>query len=123
MCGHSPACPPCSAVHASASSGASTSPAIATAAHCHGPSGSSAEMRKCASRRGGACIPPAGATAVIAGASVVEADLVDQHAGLAAVAYHFGQRQRVELNFIEAREQRVEFDPGLHRVSIGRAHV
>src|SRR3546814_1441703 len=84
MCGHSPACPPCSAVHASASSGASTSPAIATAAHCHGPSGSSAEMRKCASRRGGACIPPAGATAVIAGASVVEADLVDQHAGLAA---------------------------------------
>src|SRR3546814_4595744 len=91
-------------------------------AHCHGPSGSSAEMRKCASRRAGACIPPAGATAVIAGASVVEADLVDKHAGLAAVAYHFGQRPQVDLHFTEARDTRVEFAPGLHRgFVVGRA--
>src|SRR3546814_20651161 len=87
-----------------------------TAAHGQGPSGSSAEMRKCASRRGGACIPPAGATAVIDRASVVEADLVDQHAGIAAVAYHFGQRQRVDLHFNEASDHRVEFEPVPHWV-------
>src|SRR3546814_14951685 len=94
-----------------------------TAAHGQGPSGSSAEMRKCESRRGGACIPPAGATAVIAGASVVEADLVDQHAGLAAVEYHFGQRQRDDLQFTKAPDHRVEYNLGTHGASEAGASV
>src|SRR5690606_31670275 len=108
MWGHNPACPPCSAVHASASSGASTRPAIATAAHCQPPSGSSRDNRVRMACRTGTRMPPAGATALIATASVVETDLVDEHAGLAPVAHHLGQRQGIDLQRAEAGDHRIE---------------
>src|SRR5690606_2790759 len=57
------------------------------------------------------------------GASVVEADLVDEHAGLAPVAHDFGQRQRVDFHRAKTGDHRIEFDPGLHRVFVVRTRV